>query len=217
MNPLFAFQLRRVARNRQYLFFTVAAIPVVPSDLTFVFSGQDPGGAQWTQQITATFAGPLGPSVNPAITLTSTPGAIQQNPAADPGCRWSHTLTLDEQGGYLVQLTRLVIDGVDITGQIQPLFGTTRLAPYGVLRANLCWDQSTVVASTKTFTIAGSAENGASLTASATVSFRGAAAAPAVLSVFPQSINLTVADNRHDSSAKARRTAKRNSLMGALA
>jgi uncharacterized protein (TIGR03437 family) len=178
-----------------------ASIPTVPFDRTFVFTGQDADGTRWTQQITATFVGPLAPSLVPAISLTSTPSTIQQNPAADPSCQWSQEITLDEHSGYLVQLSRLVIGGVDVTGQIQPLFGTVRLAPYGVLRAPLCWDKSTIVPSSKTYTITGVAENGTTVTASATVSFQPPPALPAPLSASPQALTLSAADNQHDASA----------------
>jgi uncharacterized protein (TIGR03437 family) len=179
---------------------STASIPTTPFDRTFVFTGVDPDGTAWTQQITATFVGPMGPVVVPAITLTSTPASIQAK-ASDPACMWSQELVLSESGGYLVQLAGLTIAGANLSGQIQPLFGTTRLAPFGVLRAPVCWDSTTIAGSTKTYTITGAAENGQTVSATATVSFQPAAAAPVSLSIGPQSLELTTADNQHDATA----------------
>jgi uncharacterized protein (TIGR03437 family) len=181
----------------------VASPPLssLPADRVIVFSGQDADGTKWTQQITATFTAALGPTVVPAITLASSPGSVQQNASADPGCQWSHELVLDEHGGYLIQLTRLMIGAQDFTGQIQSLFGTTRLAPYGVLRAPLCWDKSLIAPTTKVFTITGTAENGATVTATATVGYQTAAASPVEYSIYPQNLELSAADNKHDATA----------------
>jgi len=180
---------------------TQASIPRVPFDRIFVFSGQDADGTKWSQSVTVSFVGPIGPNIAPAVTLTATPSTSQQNPAADPSCQWSQDLVLEEHGGFMVQLSRLTLGTLNATGQIQPLFGTARLAPFGTLRTTLCWDGTTVAPATKTYTITGSAEDGSTVTATATVNFEPAPVSPAALGIGPQSIHLTAVDNKHDATA----------------
>jgi uncharacterized protein (TIGR03437 family) len=172
-----------------------------PVDRVFIFTGQDADGTPWTQQVTASFVGPSGLQLAPAVSLTVTPATAQQNPAADPSCQWSQDLVLDEHGGYLVRLTGLSIAGTDASGQIQPLFGTARLAPYGALRATICWDRNTIPGAVKTYTMTGTAEDGTTVTVTARGTLAAAATAPAALSIGPQSLRLATADNRHDASA----------------
>jgi ABC-2 type transport system permease protein len=54
MNPLFAFQLRRVARNRQFLFFTVVLPALFTVFFTKIFGGQAGNAAQY-QDVAASF------------------------------------------------------------------------------------------------------------------------------------------------------------------
>ena len=50
MNPLFAFQLRRVARNRQYLVFTVVLPALFTIFFTKIFGGMTTGPAEYQRQ-----------------------------------------------------------------------------------------------------------------------------------------------------------------------
>ncbi len=168
-----------------------------PVNRVFVFSGQDPDGTAWTRQITVPFLPGPGPTLAPSITLSSSPGVVQQNPQADPTCQWSHQLTIQETGGFLVQLTALRFGSTDLSGQIQQLFGTTRLAPYGMLHANLCWDASTQPG-TKPFQLAGLSEMGMTVTADLPVTLAAPAAVPSALSVSPQVVQIPL-----DSSGQA--------------
>jgi uncharacterized protein (TIGR03437 family) len=152
------------------------SLTTFPVDRVFVFTGEDAGGTQWQREITVPFLGPAGAQVRPGITLTATPGTVQQDAAANVACQWRHQLTVTETGGYFVQLTSLSAAPDDLSSRIAQLFGTVRLAPYGSLSATVCWD---VLSPSRTFQIAGTPESGATVTASATVSFRQAAAAPA--------------------------------------
>lgn len=162
-----------------------------PFNGTFVFSGQDADGTQWTQQLTLTFTGPPGAYSLPAIGLVSAPASVQQNAAADPSCQWEQDFTLDEHGGFLVELTKFTIGAVDFTGQIQQIFGTTRIAPYGTLHGSMCWGQAnTFPSSAKTFTMTASAPAGFSTTASTTVQYQPAVTSPAQFSVSPADIEL---------------------------
>lgn len=110
-----------------------------PVNRVFVFSGVDANGQKWTRQLTVPFLGSLGPPLAPALTLISAPATVLQNPLADPSCQWSVQLTLREEGGFLMELTRLTVGASDFSSQIQALFGTARIAPYGILQGNLCF------------------------------------------------------------------------------
>ncbi len=169
----------------------------VPLDRTFVFTGQDADGAIWTQQLTATFTAAPGVYSVPAIGLASAPSALQQNPQADPSCQWKQDLVIDEHAGYLMRLTKFTIGQADFSGQIQSIFGTTRLAPYGTLHGALCWNSSnTVPGDNKTFTITGTAPTGLTASASATVQYQAAAPGdPPRFSASSTGITLTVPDN----------------------
>jgi uncharacterized protein (TIGR03437 family) len=172
----------------------------VPLNRTFIFSGADPDGRKWTAQTTVPFVGPAGPLLLPAIAATSTPKIVQRNPQADPSCAWSQAITVQEQSGFLVQLTSFIAGTDSFTSQIQQIFGTTRLAPFGVLRGTLCWNNITPPA-TKTITIAGSAENGAAVTSSVSVQYQAAAGTPSSFTASTEKIALSIADSQHDANS----------------
>ena len=56
MNPLFAFQLRRVGRNRQYLFFTVLLPALFTIFFTKIFGGQAGNAASTRTSPAATWS-----------------------------------------------------------------------------------------------------------------------------------------------------------------
>jgi len=160
-----------------------------PLNRNFVFAGKDADGTPWSTQLSVPFI--AGTTLAPAMTLTSAPTAVQQNSGADPSCQWSQQVSIQETGGFLVQLTRFTAGGTDLSNQIQNLFGTTRLAPYGMLQANLCWDSNSVSAA-KNLQISGTSELGNTVSASVSATYSlGANAAPTV-SVSPAAVNLTV-------------------------
>jgi uncharacterized protein (TIGR03437 family) len=166
---------------------------VPPVNALFKFTGADANGQTWSQQVTVVLDGPGAAGVlAPALTLTSAPSTIQQNPLADPSCQWSQQVTLQEQGGFLMQLTKLTLDTIDVTSQIQQLFGTTRIAPFGNLQGNLCFrgpDAPTI----KNYRVTGiSPEFGNSVVAALPVTFGPAAVTPATFSVSTQAIQLTL-------------------------
>ncbi len=184
-NPVTFFGTGAIAANGTLSAALAANLSTVPIDRTFAFTGQDADGTMWTRQIIVSFLGPAGPQVFPAITLATTPSSVQQDPQADPGCQWSHALTVTETGGFSVLLTSLTAGSVNLTSRLQQTFGTTRLAPYGSLTGIVCWDTP---ASSRTYQITGSPETGATVTASATTQFREAAVAPSSMSVDTASI-----------------------------
>jgi uncharacterized protein (TIGR03437 family) len=167
----------------------------------FTFSGQDVGsvgniGKVWTQSVTAVFLPSNAPALAPSILLTSAPRNVLQNPSADPACEWSQQLLVQEQGGFLTTLSRLTVSGTNMTGQIQQIFGTTRLAPWGTLTGTVCWAAKTVTP-TKTFTLSGTGEIGA-VSSVATATYTNAAAnsagTPAALGLSQKALSFSVPD-----------------------
>jgi uncharacterized protein (TIGR03437 family) len=167
---------------------------VPPSTSVFKFTGADANGQTWSQQVTVNFTSPAGgaPVLAPALTLTGTPSTVQQNPQADPSCQWVQQVVLQEKGGFLMQLTKLTLDTTDVTSQIQQLFGTTRIAPYGMLQGNICFRGPTAPTFKNYLLTGGSPELGTTVVAALPVTFGPAAATPATFSVSTQAIQLTL-------------------------
>ena len=75
MNPLLAFQLRRVARNKQFVFFTVLLPALFTIFLTKIIGGQLPGAAE-RQEVSASIMvsmmayGAIGASLAATIRLS---------------------------------------------------------------------------------------------------------------------------------------------------
>lgn len=114
--------------------------------LALGFDGRDDSGQTWSRRLTIPLTG--GP-LQSRVTLSGVSPAAQQNPGADPSCQWSQQLILEEDAGFHVQLTKLLAgSGADLTGQMQQLFGTLRLAPFGVLQATVCLGSAPPAAAT---------------------------------------------------------------------
>ena len=153
------------------------------------FSGTDANGNQWTQQLTVPFLPPLGTQIAPAILLSSPLTTVQQNPQAASSCQWALPLVVQELGGYPVSLTSFATTISLLTSQIQTVFGTTRLAPYGMLRGTVCFSGTTPPA-VKTVQIEGTTSLGTMVTSTLAIAFTGASPAPAVLSAGMPSVSL---------------------------
>jgi uncharacterized protein (TIGR03437 family) len=158
-----------------------------PVSRTFDFAGQDPGGQAWTQQLTVPFVPSPGLVLAPAISLASNPSTIKQNPQADPSCQWSQQVTVQETGGFLVQLISLRAGSNDFSALIQQIFGTTRLAPYGFLQGSLCWDSTTQVG-TKPIQVTGLSEIGTNVTATLSAVLAAAPATRPSILIAPASL-----------------------------
>ena len=111
--------------------FSTTATQTIPAVRLYQFTGMDAGGRTWSQQFTLIL---VGTSV-PDMLLSSVPSPVV---LPNPLCQGSQQLLLEEQNGLEVQLTRFLVDGRDMTDQVQTLFGTTRLAPFGALQATIC-------------------------------------------------------------------------------
>ncbi len=172
------------------------AVATVPLNRTFIFTGQDADGRMWTQQITVPFISPLlpgTPAVAPGIVISSvTGGTVAYDSQAPASCQWYLPLTVRETGGYYLLLSTLRTSQGDISSQIQSIFGTTHLAPYGSLSGYLCF---AAAGAPVTVTVIGTIEDSS---LSGTVSFITPAStfAPAsttdavALSVAPQTVAL---------------------------
>ena len=166
-----------------------SAIPaVLPSARVYVFTGVDADGRKWSQPYTLTLEGPL---QVPGITLIGAPAAVRQNPTADPSCQWSQQLFIQEQRGFAVQLTRFLAGGADWTPRIQQLFGTTHMAPLGMLQAGVCWPGPSPPPAT-TFEVDGTDQTGVPVTATFQAAYAGPATTPAALSVAQRTVTLSV-------------------------
>ena len=153
---------------------------------TFGFTGSDASGQTWSRQVSAVLYGP-------SMVLSGAPSTVQQNQGADASCQWSQQLFLQEQAGFGVRLTRFLAGGVDLSGQIQQYFGTTQLAPFGLLQtlSPVCWSGITPIQS-ETYEIDGTASNGSPVTATLSASLVAPAATAAVPSVSPAAVSMSV-------------------------
>jgi uncharacterized protein (TIGR03437 family) len=165
-----------------------------PLDRVFHLNGTDSNGGTWTQDFTVRYVAASGPVLAPGISLSATPANVTRNAQADAPCQWSQQIVVQEKGGFLTRLSSLRFGATDFTAKIQDLFGTTRLAPYGTLRATICFDSSTA-AGTRSYTVSGVSESGSTVSAtlSATLSAPAAATVTAKPSVSPSKVTIPLA------------------------
>ncbi|NDJ11560.1 MAG: peptidase S8 [Acidobacteriia bacterium] len=157
----------------------------------FTFSGSDANGRTWSQSVTAVFLPSASPALTPSILLTSVPRTVNRNPNAEPNCQWAQQFTVQEQGGFLTNLTGFAVGNSSQSGLIQQIFGTTRLAPWGVLYGTQCYSTNTV-ASNRTFTIAGVGEIGSVSSVTSVTYSQTAPVAAAALSLSRPSLVFTL-------------------------
>jgi uncharacterized protein (TIGR03437 family) len=187
------FSKTTIAANGSIVGFIGFSSAPVPSNHILTFTGKDADGKGWSVSADFTLLSAL-PFISPAIVLGATPATVAQDPQAAASCAWSHVVTLQEQGGFLVTLSRLTAGASDLSSSIQQIFGTTRLAAYGSLHGTLCWSGLSVPA-TNRVTLSGFAEDGTSVTSSATVSFTAAPTGPlSALTASPTAIKLVASD-----------------------
>jgi uncharacterized protein (TIGR03437 family) len=101
-------------------------------------------------------------------------------------------VVLEEQGGSDIELTGLSAGGTDLSSQLQRIFGTTTIAPFGRLQGTVCWNSSTA-AGTKNVSVTGwLTEYDSTSTRTATSSTILATAAASIqAAVSPASVTLT--------------------------
>jgi uncharacterized protein (TIGR03437 family) len=162
----------------------------VPVNYTFGFSGTDASGAKWTEQLTVPF---LGQPSSASMALASLPATVALVPDTTHGCSsqtpYYQQLNLEEQNGYEVQLTRFLAGGHDLTSDIQPWFGSLRLAPFGSLTAGICW--SIPNPETLSYEVDGTDTAGHTIVATLSVPFQSPASSPGALTVSKSSVTMS--------------------------
>ncbi|HEX5227362.1 MAG TPA: protease pro-enzyme activation domain-containing protein [Bryobacteraceae bacterium] len=159
-----------------------------PVTKTFVFTGTDATGASWTAQTSARFVGIM--EVTPGIAVTVTPSAIPQNPSI-AACEWLHQITIQEQGGNYVDLTKFAVGTHDLSANIPNIFGTAELAPFHSVHGTYCRSDAQP-GQTQTLTVSGSTERGQPVQASATVHYQGPLTNAPSMSVSTTSVSIPV-------------------------
>jgi uncharacterized protein (TIGR03437 family) len=187
--PLTIFSSTSIPANGSISFSGSYTIAATRTSGVFDFAGSDADGTTWSDEVTIQFARPAGPQPRVGIQVISSADTVTPNPAADPSCRWSHLLTVHETGGFFTQLTALAQGNTSLTANIQKLFGTTRLAPFGSLTATLCLNDSASPGS-RIYTLSGLTEAGYSVSATAPVNFVSSAASGSAFTASPTAMSL---------------------------
>ena len=169
----------------------------VPIRVMFGFKGVDASGYQWSQQVSVPFYGPL---LGTSISFGAHPATVLQDLSAEPSCQWSQQLTVEEKNGFTMQLTKLVAGSNDISNQIQQIFGTTHLAPFGGLTGRLCWT-GVNGSQTSTLEIDAITETGGVARVTQSQTLRGPAASSIPLKLSPALLTLSVADSSQTATA----------------
>jgi len=159
-----------------------------PVNRVFAFSGMDPGGATWSQQITVPFTARVLDS--PALSLT-TPVMVPAASSASASCQWPQPLVLEELGGYDTRLTSLTVNGASYTSQLQQILGTTTIAPFGRLDGTMCWPTSTATGTVNLSLAGATTETGSGVITTASTTLAPAAAALPTPSVSPATVNFS--------------------------
>jgi uncharacterized protein (TIGR03437 family) len=203
-NNLNNFQTTNIAANGSLSVELQGSGLTVPVNRNFHFEGMDASGATWQQNLVVPFTGPAIPVKIPGISLTVSPSIMQRNPSADPSCRWSQQVTVQETGGY--QTTLLVFIGLSTGSNIvdynlSQFFGTARLAPWGVLTGTACYANVEVPA-LGSYQLSGVSEIGAPVSATATVSLAQASAAPTTMTVSAPSVSISAPAGTNSGAAQ---------------
>lgn len=189
----------RLAANGKLSAVLGAGALVVPIDRVFAFSGTDANGNKWTSQITASFLPPIGTQIAPGISITSPTTTIQQNPQADPSCAWSQQVSVQELGGYTTLLSTFSAGSTSLSSQIPTVFGTTRLAPFGVLNGTVCFSGATPPTA-KTISVSGISSLNTTVAGTLSTSFTAASTAPVAMSTGISTVSLAASPGGSDSA-----------------
>ena len=156
------------------------------TNLVLGFAGADASGATWSQQLTVPVVARV--LEEPSLLLT-TPTTVPPNSSNDPSCQWPQPLLLEERGGYDIRLTSFVVNGTNYTSQLQQIFGTTTIAPFGMLQGTLCWSSGTAAGAVNLSLSGATAESGAGVSTTASATLAAAASSLATPSVSPALVN----------------------------
>ncbi|GEM_PF-2165156 len=155
----------------------------VPGNVVFVFSGVDAGGRTWSQQLSVPF---YGAQISASLLLTGEPNVVEQNIRASSNCQWLQNLSLQEENGFAVTLTKftagLSSGPTDLSTQIGAYFGATTLPSLGGLQAGICWSNITP-GETIIYDVEGTDTNGFPVSATLSTLFQGPSSQPGTLSL----------------------------------
>ena len=154
-----------------------------PLTHTYGFTGTDAAGQSWSRQVSVNYNST--PPDDENVTISATPAVVVQDTTADPSCQWPVQLHLDDIGGYINVISTLISGGANVSSQIDPIFGTTRVDAYGSVSGTLCFGGITPPA-TQTIEYLTSSGAGNEVT----VTFAGPPASPARLTATPATVSL---------------------------
>jgi hypothetical protein len=161
-----------------------------PATEVFGFGGVDGSGQKWTQQISVIF---YGQQISASMALAGAPSTVRQNPRAASNCQWSQNLTLQEQNGHAVTISKFLAGAgtqtFDLSTMILGFFGSNQLPAFGALQSGVCW-QGISVPEAVSYEVDGTDENGFAVSATLSGTFQGAATSPGTLSVGKASLFL---------------------------
>jgi len=163
-----------------------------PLTHTFGFTGVDAAGNVWSRQAAVNY---LPVPTQSQYSLTVTPVTVTEN-AANPQCPYAVQLSLDDSGGYLSVFSNLFAGTSDMTSQLVPVFGTTRLAAWGSIQGTLCLSGITPPAEEYVYAIRSDGFAQENL-----VKFANAPATPIAISAAPAAITLTAASQSQTAQA----------------
>jgi uncharacterized protein (TIGR03437 family) len=159
-----------------------------PLTHTFGFTGVDAAGSAWSRQAAVNY---LAVQTQNQYSLTVTPVTVTQHVEFDPlsgvpSCEFPLQLSLDDSGGFINLFTNLFAGTSDMTSQLVPVFGTTRLAAWGSIQGTLCLNGITPPAEEYVYAIRSDGFVQQNL-----VKFASAPANPIAISAAPAAITLT--------------------------
>jgi uncharacterized protein (TIGR03437 family) len=137
-NNLSGLSSTKIAANGSVTFAGGPSGLTVPANRVFHLEGRDADGTLWKRDLTVPFLPAVRSVPAPGISVSVAPATVQRNPQADPACQWQQFVTVQETGGALVNLSSFTASTTSLTSQIPQLFGTMRLAPWGMLTATVC-------------------------------------------------------------------------------
>jgi uncharacterized protein (TIGR03437 family) len=144
----------------------------VPTKLVFGFTGMDASGTQWSQQLSVPF---YAMQITAAMSLTSFPGTVREDPTAPQDCLWAQYLGVQELNGHSVQITKFLTGGefgtLDLTSQILEFFPSKTLPALGTLVGSICWSGISPLPQAKNYEIDGVDDTGTPIVATATATF----------------------------------------------
>ncbi len=180
-------------------FLALGVNPALSGSVALGFSGTDPSGVQWSEQITVPI---YGPQLSAAMALSSSPGTELLNPKGDPNCDPLHPyyqeLNLQELNGHEVYLTDFFIGGkfTSAATASPSNFSSWRLPPFGASRAGVCVQLTASPPQTLNYEVDGIDDGGNKIQTTLAVTFQGAGAANLALSVTKPSLALNVASGQ---------------------